>query len=158
MVAIKRITQIFNDGVDCKRILREIAILSRMKHRCIVQMIEILMPENFDTFDTIYIVMEYAQGDLKKIMKSSMNLELVHIKNIIYNLICAVKYMHDCKVIHRDIKSANVLINENCTVRLCDFSLARTLTNVKVNSEKIIFKKLNKISPENSPMTTCSFS
>jgi len=142
LVAIKRIHNIFNDGVDCKRILREIAILRRLNHECIVKVKEILMPPNPDTFDVIYVVMEYAQGDLKKIMKSGMNLEIVHIKNILYNLICAIKFMSDCKVIHRDIKSANILINENCSVRLCDFSLARSLTNVKINSEKILFEKI----------------
>lgn len=100
--------------------------------------------------------MEYAQADLKKIFKSSMNLDLKHIRMILFNLLRALKFMHDCRVIHRDIKSANILVYDNCQVRLCDFSLARTLSNIKVTSELILQEKLKQIdiSPESSPVST----
>lgn len=55
----------------------------------------------------------------------------MHIQTIIYNLLCAVKYLHESNVIHRDLKPANVLVNEDCTVKLCDFGLARSITGVE---------------------------
>ena len=52
---------IFDDETDCKRILREVTLLRKLKHPCVVE------------------VMEFAESDLKKILKSSINLEILHI-------------------------------------------------------------------------------
>ena len=78
-VAIKRMDNIFEDETDCKRILREIALMRKLKHPFLVELIEILPPSNPQKFTTIYIVMDYAESDLKKIIKSSINLEMLHI-------------------------------------------------------------------------------
>jgi mitogen-activated protein kinase 1/3 len=130
-VAIKKMENIFEDEVDCKRILREITLLRKLKHPMVVELIEILPPKDPKNFTTIYTVMEYAESDLKKVIKSSIHLQLIHIQTIIYNLLCAVKYLHESNVIHRDLKPANVLVNEDCTVKLCDFGLARSITGVE---------------------------
>ena len=55
-----------------------------------------------------------------------------------YNLLCAVKYLHESKVIHRDLKPANILVNEDCSVKLCDHGLARSITGVE--TAEIIIK------------------
>ena len=122
---------IFEDDIDCKRILREITLLRKLRHPFVVELIEILEPRDLKTFTTIYTVMEYAESDLKKVLKSSIHLQLLHIQTIIYNLLCAVKYLHESNVLHRDLKPANVLVNEDCTVKLCDFGLARSITGVE---------------------------
>lgn len=83
--------------------------------------------------------MEFAESDLKKILKSSINLEILHIQTIIYNLLCAIKYLHESKVIHRDLKPANILVNEDCSVKLCDYGLARTITGIE--SAEMILKQ-----------------
>ena len=44
-----------------------------------------------------------------------------------YNTLVAVKYLHDSRVLHRDMKPANVLINEDCSIKICDFGLARSI-------------------------------
>ena len=122
---------IFEDDIDCKRILREITLLRKLRHPFVVELIEILEPKDLLHFETLYVVMEYAESDLKKVIKSSIHLGLLHIQTIIYNLLCAVKYLHESNVIHRDIKPANILVNEDCTVKLCDFGLARSVTGVE---------------------------
>ena len=139
-VSIKKMDNIFDDETDCKRILREISLLQKLKHPCVVELIEILEPKDPKNFSTIYMVLEFAESDLKKILKSSLSLEILHIQTIIYNLLCAVKFLHESKVIHRDLKPANVLINEDCSVKLCDFGLARSLCGVENSSEDIIKK------------------
>jgi mitogen-activated protein kinase 1/3 len=87
------------------------------------------------------VVMEFAESDLKKILKSTINLEILHIQTIIYNLLCAIKYLHESKVIHRDLKPANILVNEDCSVKLCDYGLARSITGVE--SAEMIIKSSN---------------
>lgn len=78
-VAIKRMENIFDDETDCKRILREVTLLRKLRHPFVVDLVEILPPEDPDTFETLYVVMEYAESDLKKIIKSNINLDLIHI-------------------------------------------------------------------------------
>ena len=81
--------------------------------------------------------MDYAESDLKKIIKSSINLEMLHIQTIVYNLLCAIKYLHDSNVLHRDLKPANVLLNEDCSVKLCDYGLARSTSGIQ-SAEMIV--------------------
>ena len=70
---------IFDDEVDCKRILREVTLLRKLRHPFVVELIEILEPKAPASFSTIYTVMEYAESDLKKVIKSSIHLSLLHI-------------------------------------------------------------------------------
>jgi len=70
---------IFEDDTDCKRILREISLMRRLHHPYLVELVEVIYPSKPQTFTTLYVVMEYAESDLKKIIKSSINLELLHI-------------------------------------------------------------------------------
>ena len=130
-VAIKRMEGVFEDETDCKRILREVKLLRRMRHPYVVNLLDIIEPSDRDEFDILYIVLEYAESDLKKVIKSAIHLQIAHIKTVVYNLLCAVRYIHSADVLHRDLKPANVLINEDCTVKLCDFGLARSIAGVQ---------------------------
>jgi mitogen-activated protein kinase 1/3 len=78
-VAIKRMENIFEDETDCKRILREISLMNKLRHPFVVELIEILYPKDSENFDSLYVVMEHAESDLKKIIKSNINLEIEHI-------------------------------------------------------------------------------
>ena len=130
-VAIKRMNNLFDDTVDCKRILREITLLRLLNHENIISIIEMIQPQDLETFDHIYVVTDYCQSDLRKLFKSPIHLDLIHIQTLTYNILCALKYLHSAEVLHRDLKPANVLINEDCSVRVCDFGLARSIEVIK---------------------------
>ena len=130
-VAIKKLDRIFEDTVDGKRILREIHLLRRLGHNSIVKLIDVLQPEDPETFSTLYLVLEFAQSDVKKLVKSAIHLQLIHIKMLVYNLLRGILFLHSADVLHRDLKPANILINDDCTVKICDFGLARSVTGVK---------------------------
>ena len=130
---------IYDDFTDCKRILREITLMRKLRHPCVVDLIEICHAKDPEKFATIYVVMEFAESDLKKLVKSNITLEILHIQTLVYNLLCAIRYLHSCQVIHRDLKPANILINEDCTVKLCDYGLARSIHGVK--TADLIIKK-----------------
>ena len=131
-VAIKRMDGVFEDLTDCKRILREIMLLQTLNHPGVVKLFDIIEPKNPDNFDTLYVVLELAESDLKKVIKSSLHLKLKHVQLIVYNILNALKYLHTCDVVHRDLKPANILIEEDCSVRIADFGLARSLAGINV--------------------------
>ena len=67
-MAIKRSKDVFGELTDCKRMLREIAILNRVQHRNVVQLHELyLLPESARNFQEIALVLEQCQFDLKKL-------------------------------------------------------------------------------------------
>jgi len=138
-VAIKKMDGVFEDEVDCKRILRELALLRKMRHPYVVELFEVIEPTDRVAFDTLYVVMELAESDLKKVIKSAIHLTLKHIQLVVYNLFCAMKFLHSANVLHRDLKPANVLVNEDCSVKICDFGLARSIAGVE--SSELIIKK-----------------
>lgn len=147
-VAIKRMDGVFEDEVDCKRILREINLLRKLEHPYVIRIIDVLEPKSPETFDTIYVVLELAESDLKKVIKSAIHLQIKHIQTVVYNLLCAVKYLHSANVLHRDLKPANVLVNEDCSVKICDFGLARSISGVESANMIINGRKLAKESTE----------
>lgn len=126
-VAIKKMSDIFNDLIDCKRLLREISILRYVNHPNVVRIRELLLPKDLESFNELFIVMEHAQSDLKKLLKSPVHLEPSHIQLISYNVLAGMKYIHSANVLHRDLKPANILLNEDCEVKICDFGLARSV-------------------------------
>lgn len=127
VVAIKKINRVFEDLIDCKRILREIAILNRLKHDHIVKTVDICVPTDLNKFDELYLVLEIADSDFKKLFKTPVYLSELHVKTLLYNLMVGVKYTHTAGIYHRDLKPANCLVNQDCSVKICDFGLARTI-------------------------------
>lgn len=89
-----------------------------------------------DDFNTIFIVMELEEFDLNKLIKlgNESTLDKSHVKNLMYNLLCAVNFLSTANVIHRDIKPGNILMNKFCQIRICDFGLARTLPKTAQDS------------------------
>lgn len=73
--------------------------------------------------------MEYFESDLKNVLTigSGKTLSGGHVILILYNILCALKFLHSANVIHRDIKPANILIDEDCNIKICDFGLSRSL-------------------------------
>eukprot|EP00440_Ansanella_granifera_P070785 gb/GFBE01076819.1/.p1 GENE.gb/GFBE01076819.1/~~gb/GFBE01076819.1/.p1 ORF type:complete len:441 (+),score=112.88 gb/GFBE01076819.1/:1-1323(+) len=127
LVAIKRIGHMFEDLIDCKRILRETAILSKLRHEYVVQLFDIVAPSNVATFDELYIVMEICDSDLKKLCRTDVTLSPLHINTLLYNLLVGLKYLHSAGIYHRDLKPANCLVNQDCSVKICDFGLSRAI-------------------------------
>jgi mitogen-activated protein kinase 15 len=79
-----------------------------------------------DNNTDLYLVFEYLESDLFKAIKNRV-LNATHKKFIVYQLACALKYLHSAGVLHRDLKPSNILLNTNCQIKLCDFGLSRTL-------------------------------
>lgn len=126
-VAVKQLRGLFEDLVDCKRILRETAILCKLDSDRVVRVHDIVIPEGVGTFNELYIVLEICDSDMKKLVKQDVSLKAQHINTLLYNLLVGLKYIHSAGVYHRDLKPANCLVNQDCSVKICDFGLARAV-------------------------------
>eukprot|EP00929_Paragymnodinium_shiwhaense_P037436 TRINITY_DN1994_c0_g1_i1.p1 TRINITY_DN1994_c0_g1~~TRINITY_DN1994_c0_g1_i1.p1 ORF type:complete len:420 (+),score=112.55 TRINITY_DN1994_c0_g1_i1:187-1446(+) len=126
-VAIKRCKHVFEDLVDCKRILREIAILNHLDHPNVVKLYDLVAPTDVNTFTEIYMVMELCDSDLKKLCKQDVVLSNEHVTTLLYNILHGLRYIHSAGIYHRDLKPANCFVNRDCSVKLGDFGLARAI-------------------------------
>ena len=124
-VAIKKVNELFEDLVDSKRVLREITLLRFMKNRFIVELLDIEYDKKDKNFDCIYLIFECLPSDLKKLIKSSTFLTMDDVRMYVYHILCGLKYIHSCAVLHRDLKPGNILLDKNYQIKICDFGLAR---------------------------------
>lgn len=129
-VAIKMVPKAFHDEIDAKRILREIKLLKHFNHRNIISIQDMMPPlaRQVEDFRDVYIVTDLMETDLHRIIYSKQNLSMDHVQYFLYQILCAVKYMHSANVLHRDLKPSNLLVNSNCDLKVCDFGLARGVT------------------------------
>lgn len=116
MYAMKRFEQVFSNDLRAKRLIRELSILKSAKHPCVNKLKCVIKPEDPDTFDEAYLVLDQCDMDLKKLLKSSKYLSEEQVKSIVYDMLCGLNYLHQSHIIHRDLKPANILINDDCTI------------------------------------------
>nr|XP_012634307.1 cyclin-dependent kinase 3 isoform X1 [Microcebus murinus] len=102
--------------------IREISLLKELKHPNIVRLLDVVHSEK-----KLYLVFEFLSQDLKKYMDSTPASELpLHlVKSYLFQLLQGVNFCHSHRVIHRDLKPQNLLINELGAIKLADFGLAR---------------------------------
>ncbi|XP_030600547.1 serine/threonine-protein kinase Nek3 [Archocentrus centrarchus] len=108
---------------------REAILLSRMKHPNIVA-----FREAFEADDLLCIVMEYCSGgDLLQRIKQqkSHQFSLDNILKWFAEMCTGAKHIHDQRVLHRDLKSKNIFLTDDGTVKLGDFGSACVLNSSK---------------------------
>lgn len=102
--------------------LREIYTLLNAKHPNIVNVREIVMHR----LDQVFIVMDFIEHDLKTLMTEMRTPFLQsEVKTLMLQLLSAVKLLHDNWIVHRDLKTSNLLLNNRGEIKVADFGLAR---------------------------------
>ncbi|OHT06937.1 CMGC family protein kinase [Tritrichomonas foetus] len=124
-VAIKRVERIFESVADGKRILREIRILSHLKHENITNLIDVSAIPDFSNFSALIVVLDLMETDLAHVIKNNPQLQPGHHRYFIYQVLRGLKYIHSANIIHRDLKPSNLLVNSDSSLKICDFGLAR---------------------------------
>lgn len=106
VVAIKKTTKAFDDPVDAKRTLRELKLLNHLNHENIVRLVDVLPGGATSAREQqdVYAAMESMDTDLHQIIRSKQALTDEHAQYFMYQLFCALQFMHSADVLHRDLK------------------------------------------------------
>jgi serine/threonine protein kinase len=99
-------------------------------------------PEKVRQFSLVFEFMSFTMHDLR--MKTDFEEEQLIV--LAYNILCGLAFMHGCDLIHRDLKPRNILINNDCSVKICDFGFARSTRQSKVSRDPFNYR-LRSMSP-----------
>ncbi|CAO1598452.1 hypothetical protein XANCAGTX0491_002218 [Xanthoria calcicola] len=123
VVALKKLKmENSNDGFPVTG-LREIQTLMASSHNNIVKLREVVMG---DKLDDVFLVMDFLEHDLKTLQEDMMEPFLPsEIKTLLLQLTSAVEYLHGNWILHRDLKTSNILMNNRGQIKIADFGMAR---------------------------------
>ena len=123
LVAMKTfVKKELKNSITKERLKNEVEVLSKLHHPFINKILD-----NFETETHFFIVMEYICGDLLSFIRKRNKLNEYSAKIIFKQIIEGLKYIHKKKIIHRDIKLDNILIDLTNTIKICDFGVSRKI-------------------------------
>lgn len=123
IVALKIISKRGRSNKELKNLRRECDIQEKLKHPNVIEMLE-----SFETKNDLVVVTEYAQIDLHRYLAKNGAISEDKAQKLVCHLVSALYYLHSNRILHRDLKPQNVLLNDDLHAKLCDFGLARNMT------------------------------
>jgi serine/threonine-protein kinase len=146
MVAIKVLKQEFSSDEEfVKKFQKESQAAASLSHPNIVNVFDVGYNENVH-----YIVMEIVNGNTLRDYLNNMQgfMKEEAIINIALQIASALSQAHQNDIVHRDIKSQNILINEQGSVKVTDFGIARAATTATIVNTKEVIGSVHYSSPE----------
>jgi cyclin-dependent kinase 2 len=121
IIALKKIRLEADDEGVPSTAIREISLLKELRHPNVVELKNVVHSEQ-----KLYLIFEYLDHDLKKFMDAyGAPLPTITVKSYLYQMLSALLFCHTHRVLHRDLKPQNLLIDKNNSLKLADFGLAR---------------------------------
>ena len=132
LMAVKQITATERTNLDVLN--QEIGFLKELEHENVVKYIGISNDAEF-----FYIFLEYVPGgSISSLLTNYGQFEEPLIKTFTLQLLNGLSYLHSCSIVHRDIKAANVLVDNKGCIKISDFGLS-----TKIGQEKQIKNTLH---------------
>lgn len=123
IVALKRVKMDYKQDGFPITALREISILQKARHANIVDLREVV---SGDEAQECVLVMEFLEHDLRTLQEDMAEPFLAsEVKTLLRQLTSAVGFLHDNYIMHRDLKTSNILLNNRGQLKLADFGMAR---------------------------------
>lgn len=127
-----------------KRFEREVHNLTQLSHKNIVNVFDVT--ENDEYF---FLVMECIEGPtLSEYIQQHRPLDIQTVINFTEQIIEGIKHAHDTKIVHRDIKPQNILINSDQTLKILDFGIAKALSETTMTQTNHVLGTVQYLSPE----------
>ncbi|XP_014642363.1 PREDICTED: serine/threonine-protein kinase SIK1 isoform X2 [Ceratotherium simum simum] len=116
-VAIKIIDKTRLDSSNLEKIYREVQIMKLLNHPHIIKLYQVM-----ETKDMLYIVTEFAKnGEMFDYLTSNGHLSESEARKKFWQILSAVEYCHSHHIVHRDLKTENLLLDGNMDIKLADF-------------------------------------
>lgn len=131
LMAVKQVELLSDKGAEHEQrkksmidaLQREMSLLRDLQHPNIVQYLGSNCENNY-----LNIFLEYVPGgSVSSILASYGRFEEVHIRSVVKQILHGLKYLHSRSIIHRDIKGANVLMDNKGMVKISDFGISKKL-------------------------------
>jgi len=119
-VAMKYINLNSDDEGIPSTALREISILKSLQHENIVQLHNVVQEKG-----VLCLVFEFLDQDLKQYMDAVKEISPLLVKSYVQKILIGLEFCHKHRIMHRDLKPQNLLIDKHGTLKLADFGLAR---------------------------------
>ncbi|HYE09609.1 MAG TPA: Stk1 family PASTA domain-containing Ser/Thr kinase [Patescibacteria group bacterium] len=144
-VAVKILRAEFTEDEEfVKKFKRESQAAASLSHPNIVGIYDVGMEDNI-----YYIVMEYIKGQtLKDLIKQKGCIGVDFATNIAIQISSALEHAHKNHIVHRDVKSHNILIKEDNTVKVTDFGIARAVSSSTITNTGNVIGSVHYFSPE----------
>lgn len=144
-VAVKVLRAEFTEDEEfVKKFKRESQAAASLSHPNIVGIYDVGMEDNI-----YYIVMEYIKGQtLKDLIRQKGHFGVDFATNIAIQISSALEHAHKNHIVHRDIKSHNILIKEDNTVKVTDFGIARAVSSSTITNTGNVIGSVHYFSPE----------
>ncbi|KAM6234475.1 serine/threonine-protein kinase SIK2 isoform 2-T2 [Spheniscus humboldti] len=116
-VAIKIIDKSQLDAVNLEKIYREVQIMKMLDHPHIIKLYQVM-----ETKSMLYLVTEFAKnGEIFDYLASHGRLSESEARRKFWQILSAVEYCHGRKIVHRDLKAENLLLDNNMNIKIADF-------------------------------------
>uniref|UniRef100_A0A8D0A5H5 non-specific serine/threonine protein kinase n=1 Tax=Sander lucioperca TaxID=283035 RepID=A0A8D0A5H5_SANLU len=116
-VAIKIIDKTRLNPSNLEKIYREVQIMKLLNHPHIIKLYQVM-----ETKDMLYIVTEYAKnGEMFDHLTSNGRMSEDEARKKFWQILTAVDYCHRHHIVHRDLKTENLLLDANMNIKLADF-------------------------------------
>jgi serine/threonine-protein kinase len=144
-VAVKMLRLDFaNDEEFIRRFRREAQSATSLAHPNIVSIYDVGEEDSL-----YYIVMEYVNGQtLKQYIQQQLPFCVEEAIDIMMQLTSAISHAHQNRIIHRDIKPHNILIDPNGNVKITDFGIAMALSATSITQTNSVLGSVHYLSPE----------
>ncbi|MBZ0200155.1 MAG: protein kinase [Ignavibacteriaceae bacterium] len=136
--------ELLQDEENKKRFSGEARMLSSFNHPNIVKVYELGESEN-----TGYIAMEYLPGGtLKEYLDNNYPLSWEEMKNIFLQICSGLEEIHAKNIVHRDMKTGNIMLDEKNKIRIMDFGLSKSSLVSTMTSLGTVLGTLGYVAPE----------
>ncbi|XP_075872574.1 MAP/microtubule affinity-regulating kinase 3-like [Nelusetta ayraudi] len=123
-VAIKIIDKTQLNPTSLQKLFREVKIMKILNHPNIVKLFEVI-----ETEKTLYLVMEYASGgEVFDYLVAHGRMKEKEARAKFRQIVSAVQYCHQKRIVHRDLKAENLLLDADMNIKIADFGFSNEFT------------------------------
>ncbi|XP_051978080.1 serine/threonine-protein kinase MARK1-like isoform X2 [Xyrauchen texanus] len=123
-VAVKIIDKTQLNPTSLQKLFREVRIMKVLNHPNIVKLFEVI-----ETEKTLYLIMEYASGgEVFDYLVAHGRMKEKEARAKFRQIVSAVQYCHQKRIVHRDLKAENLLLDADMNIKIADFGFSNEFT------------------------------